>query len=243
MDAFTRAGRLTRAQRIALAAGVPLTVAAIGWGGLNAAAAVGRGTESFSMPVPVRDGTVSAHVSNGDVIVGGGSAARLTGTVHYSLIRPTVTMSVGAAIGADCSLPVGSCGLDARLTVPASVSGLNVSSDMGDLTVGSVGASTLTLSTSMGDIRASGLTAADVSLNSDMGDVTVVFLRPPDKLTVTDSMGDIKIVLPAGPTTYRVSAASSMGDVSYGGIPRDSASSHVIDLTTSMGDITITQAG
>ncbi|HLK01364.1 MAG TPA: DUF4097 family beta strand repeat-containing protein [Streptosporangiaceae bacterium] len=235
---------LSRAQKVTLAVGVPLTAAAIGWGGLNAVAAVGRGTEQVNLRLPVTNGTVAAHLGNGDIrlVQGSGSVATLTGTVRYSLFPPGISKStVGDRLSVDfnCTSPVGWCGADMALTVPASVTSAELSTDNGNVTVsGPLAANTLSLSSSMGDISASGVTASDVSANSDMGDITLTFTKAPKTLTVSDSMGDISIVLPVG-VTYHVVASSDMGSVNDAVQHSDSASDS-ISVTTNMGDVSIT---
>ena len=233
---------LSRAQKVTLAVGVPLTLAAIGFGGLNAVAAVGRGTEQFSMGVPVTAGKLTMHVSSGDIrMVPDGlpaGSASLTASVHYSLVRPHVSIS-GDSISVNCADPFEWCGASATLSVPRDVTAAVLSTDKGDLTVsGPAGPATLSLSSSMGDITASGVTASDVSAHSDMGDITLTFTRPPTKLTVTDSMGDIDIVLPFG-SSYRVDARSDLGDVRA--IHSDPNAPNVIVAHSSMGDVTVTQ--
>jgi hypothetical protein len=236
--------RISRTQKVTLAVGVPLTVAAIGWGGLNAVAAVGRGTEHVSLRLPVSGGKLAVHLGDGDVrmVPGAGADASLTGTVRYSLFRPGIsTTNTGGrvSIGVDCSSPVGWCGADMTLTAPADVTSADLSTDSGNVSVsGPQSASTLALSSSMGDVSATGVTASDVTAHSDMGDITLTFTKPPRLLTVSDSMGDISIVLPRG-YRYQINANSAMGTRNVGIQSADSAP-YSVSATTSMGDVNIT---
>lgn len=233
---------LSRAQKVTLAVGVPLTCAAMGFGGLNAVAAVGRGSEQFSMGVPITAGKLTMHLSGGDIRMGSNGwptgSALLTATVHYSLIRPHVSIT-GESVSVNCADPIGWCDTNSVLSVPGDVSAAALSTDQGNVTVvGPLAADTLSLASSMGDISASGITASDVSAHSDMGDITLTFTKAPRTLMVSDSMGDINIVLPIG-VTYHVIATSGMGSVNDAVRHSDSASDS-ISASTSMGDVSIT---
>lgn len=235
---------LSRVQKVTLAVGVPLTVAAIGWGGLNAVAAVGRGTEHVSMPLPISGGGLAVHLGDGDIhlMPGLGGAASLTGTVRYSLFRPGISTSDTdgrVSVGVDCAVPVGWCGADMTMTAPLGITSADVSTDSGNITVSSpLSINTLMLSSHMGDVSAGGIIASDVTAHSDMGDITLVFARPPRLLTVSDSMGDINIVLPRG-FQYQINANTDMGDRNVGVTSNDGAPNS-INVSTSMGDVNIT---
>lgn len=221
---MTVPAQLTKVQKVVLAVGVPLTVATIGWTGFNEVAFAGSGTEQINEQIPVRDQALSLHIDEGNISLRAASdgTARLTGTIHYSLIRPSVNATTGPSgtdLSVACQVPTGFCSLNSQLGVPA---GTRV--DIG---------------TSMGDITAQGITVSDVSAHDDMGDITLTFTTPPKNLQVSDSMGDITIVLPRDSTKYRVNAHSDMGDATVTpGLNSDQAS-NVIDASSSMGDVTI----
>src|SRR5262249_23147166 len=73
------------------------------------------------------------------------------------------------------------------------------------------------------------------------GDITLVFTKVPDLVRVSDSSGNIRLVLPPGPATYRVSASTSSGSTSLN-VPQSLTSPHVIAVTNQSGDITITRS-
>jgi len=247
--------QMTPARRVTLAVCVPLALALIGWTGFNVVALVGTGQYSFATPLTLRDGTLNANVSGGDVTLVPGSTAQLSGKITYSLIRPSVTVGDNG-VTFRCSVPTGTCSMDGTMTVPRSAN-VNLSSGDGDLTVNggidgnvslSSGAGDLTadglagivsLKTGVGDIAASSLTASDVTVSSGAGDVTLRFTRVPSSVRVTSSVGDITIVVPAG--SYHIEGGSSVGDFSYPQGMNDTASPHVISADSSVGDVTISE--
>jgi len=241
---------LSHAQKVTLAVGVPLSVALMGWGALNAVAAVGRGTEQVSEQIPVTGGRLVAGLGSGDVTLRAGSGsgpAGLTGTVRYSLVRPEVTLNRDASrtsIGFGCAVPVGWCSLDATLSIPADVTAADVSTGSGNITVDtSATPGTLTLSTGMGDITATGLSAADITARSGVGNITIVLTKPPTSLDVTDSLGDVRIVLPAGYSYKVLDIHSALGSTSTPGLQRSADSRYAIVATSDLGDVTVTEAG
>jgi len=95
---------MTPARRITLALGVPAALIAIGWTAFVAVAWAGQGSYPVRYSVPVRGGPVSLTVGDGRVSVRPGTAGRVmvSGTVHYSLIRPKVSVrSTGSGVAVD----------------------------------------------------------------------------------------------------------------------------------------------
>src|SRR5215831_14453514 len=115
---------LTPGRRLALALGVPVSVALIGWLAFNAVAWAGTGSERVHLAVPTRGGHLSVGIDSGQVslVPGAGPRIVLTGTAHYSLLPESLTSTSGAAgviIDSGCPVPAGLCELDYRVTVPA----------------------------------------------------------------------------------------------------------------------------
>jgi hypothetical protein len=244
---------------------VPVCLALTGFAGLNIVAQVGRGSFTVGRIFPASARQVSVSLGGGDITLRqtADSQARLTGTAHYSLIRPGITARASAGSAAfsfDCGdLPVGNCGLDSSLTVPrgttvsvstdggsALVSGTTgdvaVSSGGGDVTADNV-AGPLSLHTAGGNIQGDSITAADLTASTGGGDVTIVFTRVPRDVTVQTAGGNVTIVVPRGTAQYRVSASTAGGNVTDGTIPVNSSSRNEITATSGGGDITIRQAG
>jgi Putative adhesin len=110
----------------------------------------------------------------------------------------------------------------------------------GDITVTSLSGSRAVITDDSGSISVSGVSSRQLSVSDQLGDISVVFTKVPDKVQVTDSSGSISLVLPPGPTAYRVSASTSSGSTSIT-VPRSLTSPHLISVTDQSGDITITQ--
>lgn len=253
---------LTRARRVALAVGVPLCLAFVANTGLNIVANVGRASFPLNYSIPASAGRVGVTLGGGNVLlqqVAGGGPARLTGTAHYSLVRPHLTQKVtagSATFGYSCDFPFGNCGLDATLRVPR-LTAVSVSTGGGDVTAdGTTGAVTLstggggvtvdqaagdlTLHTAGGDIQATAVAAAEVSADTGGGDVSIVFTQVPRDVQVRTDGGNITITVP-GNASYHVTASTAGGDVSNS-VPENSSSPNVITATSGGGNVTIRQA-
>ena len=113
--------RMTPGRWITLVIGVPIALAFIGWSGFSLVASIGQASFPVSTTIPVEHGRLVASTGGGDITVHqgqlSGGAARLTGTVQYSLVRPHFTVT-DSGISLHCRLPTGNCGLNATLDVP-----------------------------------------------------------------------------------------------------------------------------
>ena len=215
---------MTPGRWVALVIGTPLALVAIGWTALTAVAFAGLGSSRVNLAVPFHGHTAVVNVDEGDITAGPGPAGevRVHGTLHYSLIRPKLTWHRSGstiALHARCQVPTGVCSVDYAVAVPP--------------------VARSELSTASGNLTASGL-AGTVTLSTDSGDITVVFTKIPDLVKISDSSGNIKLVLPPGRTAYRVSASTSSGQTSIG-VPQSPTSPHVISATDQSGNITISQ--
>jgi hypothetical protein len=218
---------MTPGRRRALSIGVPVLLVLVGWQALNAVALVGQGSFPVRDTIPVADGQVSAQINSGDITLrqaaagaGPAATAELTGTAHYSLIRPAIRVA-GSTVTFPCSLPVGDCGLTATLQIPARTSvslstaggdatipgftgsWLTVNTDGGDLTAGDL-AGRLDLGTGGGDLTAAAL-AGPVQVNTDGGDVTVNALRAPTA-SIGSGGGDIWLTYDVAPDSLQITS-------------------------------------
>jgi len=241
---------MTPARRITLALGVPAALIAIGWTAFVAVAWAGQGSYPVHYSVPVRGGQVSVSVSAGRVSVRPGTAGRVTvnGTVHYSLVRPKVTVrstGSGVAVGSGCHAFVVSCSDDFAVTVPAGL-GTDISVGSGDLSAAGLSGA-VTLSAQSGNMRAAGLTG-DVLIKDQSGDITVSALsgssaRLQDQsgnisvtslsdqdVTVSDQSGDITLRFAVVP--QRVVVTGQSGDITLV-LPPGSTAYRVITRTSS----------
>ena len=110
----------------------------------------------------------------------------------------------------------------------------------GDITVTSLSAAKALIMNDSGNITGRGVSSRQLTARDQSGDITVVFTKVPDLVRISDSSGNIKLVLPPGPTAYRVSASTSSGQTSIS-VPQSPTSPHVVSATGQSGNITITQ--
>jgi Putative adhesin len=253
---------MTPARRAWLAIGVPVCLVLVGWTGLSLVALVGQGQFKVGHDIPATARRVNVNLSSGNILLqqAAGGQAKLTGTAHYSLVRPSFTTQVTAAgtdFGYNCNLPVGNCYLNATISVPRGTptslytGGGNATAigTTGDVTLttggGNVSAQRmsgdLTLNTDGGDITAAAITAARVTASSGGGNITVVFTSVPTHVKVNTDGGNITIVVPRGSTHYDLTEHTDGGTTS-GRVPTDSSSPNVITATSGGGNISVSQS-
>jgi len=222
--------RMTPGRWLALAIGVPVALALIGWTGFSLVSTLGQASFPVNATIPLEHGRLTAHMNGADINLRPGRAengqARLTGTAHYSLIRPHVAVH-GGNLNFDCRIPTGDCGLDAKLAVPPRT--------------------VVSLATGGGNMQVSGLQSS-VTLNSGGGDVTVS--GPEGPVTVDTGGGN----LTAGDLSGTLRFSTGGGDVNGNGlfaptVTTDSGGGNVtlaftrppakLDVTSGGGDITI----
>jgi hypothetical protein len=185
---------MTAARRITLALGVPAALLIIGWTGFDAIAWAGQGSFGVDFSVPVHSGRVSLSVGGGSVRVRPGPAGtvRLSGTVHYSLVRPKVALRPsppGVAVDSSCSALAVLCSFDYSVAVPAGL-GAEISVGSGNLAAAGLSGQ-VTLFDRSGDVRAAGL-AGDVQIQDQSGDITASALSGPDT-RLRDQSGDVSV--------------------------------------------------
>ncbi len=221
---------MTPGRRVSLLIGVPVALALIAWTGFSFVSGLGRAHYPVSATIPLLNGKLVASLGGGDVTLrqdqGRASAARLTGTVQYSLVRPKFSVT-GTDVSLDCHIPTGNCGLSATLDVPADAP--------------------VDLNSGGGNVQASGL-QRDVTLNSAGGDVTVSALGGNADLstgggnvTATDLGGILKFITDGGDVngsglfTPHVTLETGGGNVTlvFTRVPAS------LDITSSGGDINV----
>lgn len=236
---------MTPGRWLALAIGVPVALALIGWTGFSLISTLGQASFPVNTTIPIEHGRLTASMNGADIVLGPGQAqngqARLTGTAHYSLVRPTFAVR-GGDLNFQCRIPTGDCGLDARLAVPPRTS-VSLATGGGNLTAGHLGG-TLRFSTGGGDVDGTFLFAPAVATDSGGGNVTLVFTSPPASLDVTSGGGDITILLPPGQTEYAIADSPGGGDYNRAETVRiNSASPNKISVDSGGGNIRIATAG
>ena len=115
-----------------------------------------------------------------------------------------------------------------------------ISDQSGDISVTSLSGKRAVIKDDSGDITGVGVASRGLTVTDQSGDITVTFTKIPDRVQISDSSGDVTLVLPPGRTAYRVSASSSSGSATIN-VPRSQTSPHLISVTSQSGDISISQ--
>lgn len=164
-------------------------------------------------------------------------------TVQSSFRSPRIEEERGAdsaTLTSDCpgvSSWFNVCDVSWEIFVPDGAS-VDLRTSLGDVTaVGLTGP--VRARSSVGDVTVEDSHSPSLDLDSSVGDVTVTALAP-GSVTARSSTGDVTVHLPDDGSTYRLVTRTSLGDTRRDA-REDSTSSYVIDLSTSVGDITITQ--
>ncbi len=244
--------RMTPGRWVALAVGVPVALALIGWTGFSLVATAAQGSYPFSLPVPVYHGQVAVTVTAGNITLrpGSGGAARLTGMVQYGLIRPSISddsTATGANIGVNCDGVVNtSCNVNAALDVPAQTA-VTLWSNGGDIQASDF-SSGMTLWAEGGNVTASNL-AGDLRLDTGGGDLTGTGLT--GALTIGTEGGNVNAGNWVGSGTMRIDTGG--GDLTADGLTGDfqlaaeggdvdatGVASEVVGVDSGGGNVTLT---
>jgi Toastrack DUF4097 len=214
---------MTSARRAWLAIGAPFCLVLVGWTGLSLVALIGQGQFKVSHDFPAGTQRMNVNFSSGNVLLqqASGGRAELTGTAHYSLIRPSFTTKVTAAgtdFGYSCHLPAGDCYLNATVSVPRGTptsvytggGNATTTGTTGDLTLTSDGGNVsakrvsgdLTLITGGGDVSAEQV-SGDLTLNTDGGDITATAISAA-RVTASTGGGNITVVFTSAPENVKV---------------------------------------
>ena len=158
------------------------------------------------------------------------TASHLPGPVTLSNTSGDITTSdLGGRIALyDQFGNINATRLDCSMRVINNSGDINVSGATGDTR----------LQDAFGNINVTGLAAASVVATNNSGDITLRFATVPRQVSVTDSFGNVTLVLPAGSTAYQVQTHNSFGSTNVS-VPRSPAATHVIKVRNNSGDITI----
>jgi Toastrack DUF4097 len=244
--------RMTPGRWVAVALAVPVALALIGWTGFDLVSAIARGSYPFSYAVQVHNGQAAVNVNGGNVTLRQtfGTAARLTGTVQYGLIRPGITentTAAGTSVGINCDGIATDCGMDAVLQVPART-GVTLSSDGGDITASGF-TSPMALSAQGGNVYASNL-AGNVRLDTGGGDLTGSGLTGNVQISTeggnvdTSNLGNVSAMLKLDTGGGDVTGNGLSGQVQLltagGNIDLNYLASPQVTADSTGGDITMT---
>lgn len=123
---------------------------------------------------------------------------------------------------------INASGLDGSTRLVNNSGDINVSGATGDTR----------LQDAFGNIYLTGLAAASVVAGNNSGDITLRFATVPQQVTVTDSFGNVTLILPAGSTAYQVHTHNSFGSTSVS-VAQSPTSAHIIRVNNNSGNITI----
>ncbi len=108
----------------------------------------------------------------------------------------------------------------------------------GNITGGALSGSKVTLRDGSGDIAIDSLESLDVVVTDGSGDISLTFTKVPARVKVSDSSGDVNVVLPRG-ARYQVNATTDSGNRNVG-VLQTTAPDHVITVTDGSGDVSVT---
>ncbi|WP_109471654.1 DUF4097 family beta strand repeat-containing protein [Ornithinimicrobium cavernae] len=212
--------------------------------------AVGRivqGTDQTRHALPTRLSQLTLDGEVGDVTVraaGPGETPSAQATVRSGLTTPHTEVLVdgdSAAISDTCHDSWWSnCSVSWSLVVPHD-SAVDVTSAVGDVTVIEI-TGPLSISSDVGTVAATGIGSETVTARSSVGDVSLDLVDPPREVRVTSSTGDVEISVPDDGTVYRVETDTSIGSVTNR-VGSEPGASHLLDVHTSVGDITLRRTG
>ena len=233
MAATTVPFRMTGGRLAALVIGVPVCLGLVAGTAFSTVTSFAEGKYPVSYTAPAGTRALTLNVT-GQLTIEPTTSSRATlaGTAHYGVVRPTLAehSSAGATtLGYGCDFPEGNCGLDATVTVPATVTTLTAHSGGGNDTVnGTTGA--LALSTGDGDLSV-GHASGPVALNTDSGSIRVSAVTSP-AVTASTGDGDVEAT---GVTSPTIAANSNSGNITGSGI-----AAATVNASSGNGDIVIT---
>jgi hypothetical protein len=172
--------------------------------------------------------------------VGADEAPRAVATLQSSFVEPRVTVDAGtrsASLEASCPgmnwFQI--CQVGWEITVPADTT-VTVRSAVGDIRITAI-AGEVSATSRVGDVIVRESASSSLSLHSAVGDLTLVSTVAPENVRATSSTGDVTVSVPRDGTTYDVTLDTSVGDIANR-IGSDPTSSRVVDLSSSVGDVT-----
>lgn len=240
-----------------------LAAAAVFFGGTSLASTMAHEKlAATTIPLPADIGVLDLRSDSGALVVDGGvgGANRLIQTIHTGLTSPTIALgviadtvihksscrwfdnrcSVDLTAAVTPTLPVTASSTGGDIRVVRVNGGVVVDSSGGDVTVQASGGD-MDLRSSAGDVHVFDSRPSRVTAHSSAGDVRLDLTAAPGSVTADSSAGDVTIVVPNGPTRYRIEADSSGGDTEVQ-VQTDPRSANVIRASSSGGDVTVRYA-
>jgi hypothetical protein len=167
----------------------------------------------------------------------GASAISVTEDTHGATTNKEVTGS-NAVLTSKCPEGINfgnSCRVDYTVTVPPRTS-VDIEGAAGNISLTGPLANA-TVNTAAARINGTGLGAGTISATTNAGQVDLAFAAAPTSVQVKSDAGEVTLTLP-GAEKYNVTVKTTLGsqDVS---VDKDAASTHRIDVTTTIGAVTV----
>ena len=108
----------------------------------------------------------------------------------------------------------------------------------GNITGGALSGPKVTLKAGSGDIAIDSMESPDVVVIDGSGNIDLTFTKVPTRVNVSDSSGDVSVVLPRG-VRYQVNATTNSGNRNVG-VLQTTAPDHVITVTDGSGNVSVT---
>jgi hypothetical protein len=108
----------------------------------------------------------------------------------------------------------------------------------GNMTGGALSGPKVTLKDGSGDIAIDSLDSLDVVVTDGSGNIDLTFTKVPTRVRVSDSSGNVSVVLPRG-ARYQVNATTNSGNRTVG-VLQTTAPDHVITVTDGSGNVSVT---
>jgi DUF4097 and DUF4098 domain-containing protein YvlB len=212
------------------------------------------------IPGPVRSLTVEAGsgdvtlvpATTGDVTID----SRVTGTLHAPAIEVRPTGARVVVSGGCSEITFGHCSTQITISVPAGTAvnvdaasgdihaaGLSGNADLrtssGDVRVSDLRSFSVRLESASGDVEASNLRTSTVRARTASGDIDLQLLNAPDAADAETSSGNVTILVPPGPESYRVDADTDSGDTKLD-VSRSARAQRLLRAHTNSGNVTVT---
>jgi hypothetical protein len=225
--------------KIAIAAGVVVSMAAIG-GGVFAVNTLldNKKTERFTFNQPIHKVIVKGDAGNVRVVASDSHAIQVQETRRWVSSEPKPKRSVAAGVlrlEEACSGWIALCETSYVIQVPRNLD-VDIDVDAGDVTITGLSGA-VSVKSDAGDVKGTGLAAARISADTDAGDVRLAFTTPPVSIDASTDAGDVEIDLPS--TEYALDLDTGAGSTSISGIVRYDLAEHAVKARTSAGDVTI----
>jgi hypothetical protein len=115
---------------------------------------------------------------------------------------------------------------------------VNLQTGSGNITGGALSGPKVKLKAGSGDITFDSLESLDVVVTDGSGNINLTFSKAPTRVRVSNSSGNVNVVLPRG-VRYQVNATTDSGNRTVS-VLQTSAPGHVITVTDGSGNVSVT---